>query len=202
MIAFVRGSIFAVLADSLTIDVNGIGYQVYVHSRDLARCPQAGEPVFLHTCLQGSDNEWKLYGFFLREEQELFLRLLDISGMGARSALNILGFMDPDSFYRAIASQDERQLIRIPGIGKKSAQRLIFELKDKVSEALLKQDRSTPGQDQSSLEVLFEALEALGYTRSEVLPLVLDLQERGEMGSGVEDNIKKVLKIRASAWKK
>lgn len=202
MIAFVRGKLFSTLADSLVIDVNGMGFQVYVHSRDLARSPRAGESVFLHTCLQGSDNDWKLYGFFLPEEQELFIRLLGISGMGARSALNVLSFMDPDSFYRAIASQDERQLTRIPGIGKKSAQRLIFELKDKVAEVLLQVNAGGTEREYSGLEELYQALETLGYTRSEVLPVVMDLQERGEMTSRVEDNIKKVLQLRASGWKK
>lgn len=156
----------------------------------------------MHTFLQVSESEWKLYGFFLREELELFLQLQAISGMGARTALSILSAMTPGEFYRAVASQDEKSLVRIPGIGKKSAQRLLFEMKDKIGGLLLPQNADAQDHGRSQTEDLYDALEVLGYSRSEVLPLVVELQESGNMSSQVEENIKLVLKLRAFQFRK
>ncbi len=202
MIAFIRGQVFSTLPDSVLVDVNGIGYQVFISNRDINRAPAPGQQVFLHTFLQVSDSEWKLFGFLVREELELFLRLQSISGMGARTALSILSAMTPEEFYRAVASQDEKSLVRIPGIGKKSAQRLLFEMKDKVGDVLLQQNEATRSHDRSQAEELFEALEVLGYSRSEILPLLVQLQESGNMTSRVEENIKLVLKLRALQFRK
>lgn len=202
MIAFVRGQLYSVLNDSIIIDVNGIGYQVYISHRDMNRIPAGGQQLFMHTFLQVSESEWKLYGFFLREELELFLQLQAISGMGARTALSILSAMTPGEFYRAVASQDEKSLVRIPGIGKKSAQRLLFEMKDKIGGLLLPQNADAQDHGRSQTEDLYDALEVLGYSRSEVLPLVVELQESGNMSSQVEENIKLVLKLRAFQFRK
>ena len=114
MINFVRGQVHSILNDSLIVDVNGIGYQVLVSAREMSQIPRPGQAVFLHTYLQILENEWKLYGFTHRGDLDLFLRLLAISGLGARSALNILSAMTAEEFYRAIASQDERSLVKIP----------------------------------------------------------------------------------------
>jgi Holliday junction DNA helicase RuvA len=102
--------------------------------------------------------------------------------------------MEPDKFYRAVASQDEKLLTTIPGIGKKSAQRLIFELKDRVGAA---RTAVAGTEDESWLGDVMEALETLGYQRSEVFPLIMELQAQGKMQERVEDNIKLVLKARA-----
>lgn len=201
MISFLRGLLYAALNDALLLDVNGVGYQVYVPSREIDQAPLPGQMVFLHTYLQVLDNEWKLYGFSTREELELFLKLLSISGLGARSALNILNAMRPDEFYRTLASQDERSLVRIPGIGKKTAQRLLFELRDKMGDlSILLQagDSSPPDQ----MEDLFQALEVLGYTRSEVLPIIVQLRGDGELSDQVHENIKKVLRLRGQSLRR
>ncbi|MEQ8175717.1 MAG: Holliday junction branch migration protein RuvA [Syntrophomonadaceae bacterium] len=201
MISFVRGQVHSTLTDSLIVDVNGIGYQVFISAREMSRIPKAGQPVFLHTYLQILENEWKLYGFTNRTDLELFLRLLAISGLGARSALNILSAMTAEEFYRAIASQDERSLVKIPGIGKKSAQRLLFEMKDKVGDMIFGPLTESENAPAEQMEDLFQALEVLGYSRSEILPLVMQLREAGEIGERVEDNIRKVLRMRSGQLK-
>ncbi|MEN6390578.1 MAG: Holliday junction branch migration protein RuvA [Syntrophomonas sp.] len=201
MINFVRGQVHSTLNDSLIVDVNGIGYQVFVSAKEMSRIPTAGQAVFLHTYLQILENEWKLYGFTNRTDLELFLRLLTISGLGARSALNILSAMTAEEFYRAIASQDERSLVKIPGIGKKSAQRLLFEMKDKVGDMILGPLAESANAPADQMEDLFQALEVLGYSRSEILPMVMQLREAGEIGERVEDNIKKVLRMRSGQLK-
>lgn len=201
MISFVRGQVHSTLTDSLIVDVNGIGYQVFISAREMSRIPRAGQAVFLHTYLQILENEWKLYGFTDRNDLDLFLRLLAISGLGARSALNILSAMTAEEFYRAIASQDERALVKIPGIGKKSAQRLLFEMKDRVGDMMHGPLTESGGSTADQMEDLFQALEVLGYSRSEVLPLVLQLREAGDMGERVEDSIRKVLRMRSGQLK-
>jgi len=199
MIAFVRGLIKEKRDDIAVIDVNGIGYEIIMYPRAVTRLPALGQSVFLHTHLQVLENEFKLYGFLEREELKLFRRLLGISGMGAKGALNILDFIDPQSFYQAIISQDEKLLVKVPGIGKKTASRLIFELKDKIESEQL---TSLPNNEDNSLDDVLEALETLGYGRSEIYPLVMQLQAHGELNGNVEDKLKKILKARAQGMKK
>jgi Holliday junction DNA helicase RuvA len=194
VISFVKGFLFEQREDSMVIDVNGVGLEVIISPRTKARLPGRGESIFVYTHLQVLENEFKLYGFLEREELQLFQKLLGVSGIGAKVALNILGAIDPRSFYQAIASKDEKVLVKIPGIGKKTASRLIFELKDKVESDQLPVGA---GSNDSNLTDVFEALEALGYNRSEVFPLVLEMQARGELGESVEDNLKRILKARA-----
>lgn len=197
MISFIKGTLYEQFPDSLIVDVNGIGYEVVIHSRACAGLPQIGEPVLLHTHLQVLENEFKLYGFLERSELELFKTLLGVSGIGARGALNMLAAMEPGSFSRAIASQDEKTLTAIPGIGKKTAQRLIFELKDRMGEFYQENESRT----NTSISELMEALEVLGYNRSEVFTIVMDMQERKQLGESVEENIKKVLQAKTKQLK-
>ena len=194
MISFIKGFLFEQREESMVIDVNGVGFDIIISPRTGAQLPGRGESVFIYTHLQVLENEFKLYGFLEREELQLFRKLLGVSGIGAKVALNILGYIDPRGFYQAIASKDEKLLVKIPGIGKKTASRLIFELKDKVDSEQLP---ALSGSDESSLNDVFEALEALGYSRSEVFPLALEMQARGELGGSVEENLKKILKARA-----
>ncbi len=190
MISFIKGKLFKQKQDSILIDVNGVGYEIIIPVRVFTRLPSQGAQIFVYTYLHVLENEFKLYGFLEEEDLELFRKLLLVSGIGAKGALNILGFMEPSDFYRAVASQDEKLLTKIPGIGKKSAQRLIFELKDKIEgENMLKSLKSAG----DGLDDLMEALEILGYNRSEVFPLVLEMQEKGQLSEKIEDNIKKVL---------
>lgn len=197
MIALIQGRLFELGDDSVVIDVGGVGYEILVHARTRSRLPAPGEPVLLFTHLQVLENEFKLYGFLERQELALFKRLLGVSGMGARSALNLLENVEPGQFYRAIASEDEKFLIKIPGVGKKTAQRLIFELKDRLGDqvVLSSAGSSTSGDDDPG--ELLEALEALGYARNEIFPLVMNLQKEGRLPSRLEEKIRTVLQFRA-----
>ncbi|HHV15933.1 MAG TPA: Holliday junction branch migration protein RuvA [Gelria sp.] len=199
MISFVRGFLVEQYDDSIVVDVNGLGYEVIIPPRNMAKLPARGEIVLLYTYLQVLENEFRLYGFMEKEELKLFKQLLRVSGMGAKGAVNILDFIDPHGFYQAIVSQDEKLLIKIPGVGKKTASRLIFELKDKISTEQL---TVVPDQHDSSVDDVLEALEVLGYGRSEIYPLVLEMQSRGELDGSVEENLKKILKARNVQMKK
>ena len=193
MISCLRGFLYEIGQESIIIDLNGLGLEVILHQRALADLPPAGESLFLHTHLQVLENDFKLYGFLEKEELKLFKTLLGVSGMGAKGAMNILAALDPLGFYQAIASADEKTLIKIPGIGKKSAGRLIFELQQKLPEFSLD---PVGVQGGAMVEEVLQALESLGYGRSEVYPLIIDLKQKGQLSERVEENLKKVLKYK------
>jgi len=200
MIAFLRGILVQSNQEAIVMEVGGLGYEVQIHSRALSLLPAPGSHLLVHTYLQVLDNDLKLFGFLNREELELFKILLGVSGIGARAALNILAVLSPADFFQAIALADEKRLLAVPGIGKKTAQRLVFELKDKVGN---KAGLVLPtGEDRSNLEEVLEALETLGYQRSEVFPVLMEMKTQGELGDKTEDNIKKVLRRKAMQMKK
>jgi len=200
MISFLRGILVQSSQEAIIIEVGGLGYEVQIHNRALSLLPAPGSHLLVHTYLQVLDNDLKLFGFLHREELELFKILLGVSGMGARGALNILAVLDPADFYQAIAIADEKRLLAVPGIGKKTAQRLVFELKDKVGKqpGLI----LPTGEDRSNLEEVLEALETLGYQRSEIFPVLMEMKTQGEFGDKIEENIKKVLRRKAMQMKK
>ncbi len=198
MISCLRGVLWEIGMESIIIDVNGVGWEVLLHQRAMAGLPRAGDQVFLYTHLQVLENEFKLYGFLDKEELRLFKKLLGVSGMGAKGAMNVLTFMEPSGFYQAIASSDEKILTKIPGIGKKSAGRLIFELREKIGELNIPAAADTPG---IPVEEVLQALETLGYGRSEVYSLIMELKQAGDLSDSVEENIKRVLKAKARQMK-
>lgn len=170
MIEFVRGSVAYIESDYAVIDVNGIGYQVYV-SNPYALLNQ--EDTMLYTHQHVREDAILLYGFPTREEQALFRKLLEVSGIGPRVAMGIMSGGRPEAFIAAVQREDIGYLMKLPGIGKKTAQRIILDLKDKLSNmsemiqseevaaATVNVDSSTPWQEAR------EALLALGYREAE-----------------------------------
>ena len=161
MIAFLNGRLFQALPDFIIVEAAGLGYEIQIHNRMLSKLPAVGEQVLIHTYLQVMENEFKLYGFYNRAELELFKLLLTVSGIGARAALSIIGTFEPERFYQAVASGDEKTLTTVPGVGKKTAQRLVFELKDKIG---AHQTIQTEPDDNNQLEDVLQALETQGIT--------------------------------------
>ncbi|MGE5371754.1 MAG: Holliday junction branch migration protein RuvA [Solirubrobacterales bacterium] len=194
MIAFLRGILADVLTDSIVLDVNGIGYEISVPVRTLGLLPGRGQEVFLFTRMVTTDNDFRLFGFLERQELELFKSVTNVSGIGPRMGLAVLGHFTPDQFYRAVAADDLKSLAQIPGVGKKTAERLVFELKDRVPQAMpaLREEKTT------GVDELLEALAQLGFSRSEVYPDVVGLLERNEYRS-TEENIKRILRSRAGS---
>lgn len=189
MIAYLKGILAEIELDYIVIDINGVGYQVFVHNRAFGHLPAIGENIFIHTHLQITENEYKLFGFMDKDEIKLFEKIISVSGMGAKAALSILSVMEPSTFYNAIVSQDEKTLTTIPGIGKKSAARLIFELKDKISDLTLER-RDT---DAANINELIEAMEVLGYRVHELMPFINELSEQGLLKSDTGYNVKLLL---------
>lgn len=174
MIAHLRGTLVAVAADSVVVDVSGVGYRCLVPSSTRSRLPATGEEVRLHTSLQVREDSLTLYGFITREEFDLFELLLRVEGVGPKVALGVLSSSTPENIRRAIAFEDITALCRAPGIGKKTAQRIVLELKDKVGTPVRAAAAAAVGAPQSAetsvLDAYADALDALvqlGFSRSD-----------------------------------
>ncbi|HPF20583.1 MAG TPA: Holliday junction branch migration protein RuvA [Syntrophomonas sp.] len=200
MIAFLKGTLFQMMSEAVVIETGGLGYEVQIHGRMAAQLPAPGGQVMVHTFLQVMENEFKLYGFASRGELELFKLLMGVSGIGARAAMNLLGKLDGEQLCSAIISGDEKVLVGVPGIGKKTAQRLIFELRDKLGN--YQGTVSLGGENANAAEEILQAMESLGYSRSEIYPILTNIQSSGELSPRVEDNIKKILKRQALLMKR
>jgi Holliday junction DNA helicase RuvA len=191
MISFLRGTLFQIEEESLWLDVNGVGYEIFVPQQMISGLPAINEKLFIYTYLIVQDKDIRLFGFLKKEELNLFKILLGVSGIGAKVAQGIIGAMLPSDFYQAIISGDEKKLQLIPGIGKKTSSRLVFELKERMLK--IKPEIQTLSSDNDDLPFVVEALEQLGYSRSEVYPYLLKLKEQGKLSDKIENNIKLVL---------
>lgn len=175
MYAHIRGILSEKLADSVVIDASGVGYELSVSTNTLASCPQTGEEVKLYAYLSVREDAMELFGFSTREEKKMFLRLIGVSGIGPKTALGVLSALSVKDLSIALVTGDAQALSRAPGIGKKTAQRLVLELKDKVeNEDLTSSGSSAPLKNVvgSGESEAIEALMALGYPASEAAKAV------------------------------
>ncbi len=171
MYAYLKGTVADKGLNELVLDVQGVGYLLSVSMTTLQDAPPAGESMKVYTYLSVREDAMELYGFSSREEKAMFLKLLSISGIGPKLALAILGSMPLRDLSLAIVTGDVTALSRAPGVGKKTAQRIALELKEKVSEgdfaaAPTAHTSFTPVQEDAATEAL-AALQALGYTAQE-----------------------------------
>ena len=130
MISFLRGTLVEAQNGMVTVEVNGIGYGVYVPSSLTGRLPSPGQEIRLFTCLMVQENNLSLFGFFTSAELDFFRRLLNVDGIGPKGALKVLSTFNSEALRLAIIKEDVNMLISAPGIGKKTARRMILELKD------------------------------------------------------------------------
>jgi Holliday junction DNA helicase RuvA len=158
MIGSLRGVVLTRRPDNVLIDVNGVGYQVNLPLNVLADLPGEGKEVFLHIYTHVREDALQLFGFTSEEEKRIFVVLLGISGIGPKMALNILSGLSYGEFLNAIDTEDVAMLCRIPGLGKKTAQRLILELREKLP--------SSPGIKDRIFEDTLSALMNLGYKKN------------------------------------
>lgn len=173
MIAFLNGTIAAKGQSEVLMDVGGIGFQASCSTNTLSTLPKKGEACLLWIYMSVRDDGVDLYGFSSQEEKRMFLRLTGISGIGPKTALQILGCMPLKDLTLAIMTGDTAMLARAPGIGKKTAQRIALELKEKVTEADLESlhlEKAVPAAELKQTDAVNEAVQALvslGYTSSE-----------------------------------
>jgi holliday junction DNA helicase RuvA len=205
MIAHVRGTVAHRSAGSVVIDVGGVGYLVHVTAAD--HIPARGQEVELHTSLQVREDSMTLYGFTARSSLVLFELLLSSSGVGPKLALAALGTHRPDVLRLAIAGGDTATLTAIPGVGKKVADRLVLELKDKVGGdglgAFADPEAASGGTagsaDPSVLAEVRDALLGLGYSASEVQSAMVELGEaRNDPDADAADLLRRSLRVLGS----
>lgn len=191
MYAFFKGKIDNIFKDRIIIDVNDIGYEIYMPESSLYTL-EVGNLVKVYTYLHVREDEMRLFGFLSSSELELFKKLITVSGVGPKGAIGIISKVDIESLCIAIATEDLASLKSVPGVGPKMAQKIIFELKDKV----LKEQIDTPKykEDKVNIENINEAmtaLEVLGYSQRQLKEVMSKLDLKND---SVETIIRKVLK--------
>ena len=204
MMAYIRGRFQYAEPEEGTavLEAGGIGYQIYLSGRDLQLLPMAGEEVRLYTYLQVREDAFVLYGFFTREDRKLFGQLLGVSGIGPKGALGILSALSADDLRFAVLADDAKTIAKAPGIGLKTAKKLILELRDKLSleeafeakmagERMEEQTAPAAGLTEARNEAV-EALTALGYSAADALKAVRQVEMAD--GMDVEDILKAALK--------
>ena len=176
MIAFLRGELAAKGEDFAVIDVGGVGYEAQVTTSDASALPGIGETVMIYTYLYVREDVIGLYGFLRRDDLTVFKQLLTVSGVGPRGALGILSALSASQLRMAILAEDVKSITRAPGIGAKTAKRLIIELKDKMNlEDVLENSEGEQVQaaaDPAAGKEVVLALVSLGYSRSDALRAV------------------------------
>jgi Holliday junction DNA helicase RuvA len=181
MFEFFRGKLAFSDTNFAVVDINGVGYKLGISFNTTLALPKIGEEVFLFAYYHITENSQGLYGFISKEEREIFLKLIDISGIGPKVALNVLSGMSVEQIVNAVENEDTNPFKSVSGIGKKTAERLILELKGKLSGIALaeirpKSQKSKPVA-KSARDDAFAGLIALGYTENQVRTVLAKLDE-------------------------
>ena len=194
MIGYLKGTITHIFENACFIDVNGVGYRAIVSGSTLGNLT-IGKETMLYTYMSVSENDITLYGFLTQDEYELFLLLITVNGFGRKLGVNALGAVTPDQMRLAISQSNMSVLTKLPGIGKKTANRLVLELKDKVGTpgdsdvmAVTVEDMTAP---QGMAAEALAALQSLGYSEQEALPVI---QKQAAACDSVESLIKAALR--------
>jgi Holliday junction DNA helicase RuvA len=201
MITSLNGKLVTALPTQAVVDVNGVGYEVFIPLSSYDKLPAVGQPIHILTHLAVREDAHILYGFMTAPERDLFRLLVNhVTGIGPKLALAVLSGMTVANFKAAVVNSDVAALSKISGLGKKTAERIVLELKDKLGvaaawEAASAAHAPTPEQEQANEAVL--ALIALGYKQVDAHKAVRDLQEKGEAKSA-EELVKLTLKKMAA----
>ncbi|HIU64866.1 MAG TPA: Holliday junction branch migration protein RuvA [Candidatus Avacidaminococcus intestinavium] len=194
MIGSIRGIVSLLAKEYCLVENNGIGYRVFMPSSNLAQL-NVGQETYIHIYTNVREDAILLYGFLDQPYYHLFLQLTSVSGIGPKVAINILSQAKPDTFYLAIQNRDTKLLTTLPGIGKKTAERLILELKDKIGPLI--DNNEIIGEEYieeniSCTKEAVDALRSLGYSNGEIYPLLKNIERCEELST--EEIIKMVLK--------
>lgn len=203
MISYIRGELCDIEEQKAIVDVNGVGYGIYMPQQALSLLPPMGQQVKIHTYLNIREDAMQLFGFLTKEDLNVFRLQIGVNGIGPKAGLNILSCLSPDELRFAVLSGDAKAISATPGIGKKTAEKLILELKDKLNiEDMLEHaahggdsEDLASGTDTASNTMQAEAVQALtalGYGSAESLRAV---KKSSPECSSVEDILKEALKF-------
>lgn len=194
MIAFLRGILLERTPNRVVLDVHGVGYELLIPVSTFQRLPAAGAEVALHAYTQAREDALQLFGFGTAREKAIFERLLSVSGVGPRMALAALSGLSVNELAAAIAASDLARLTAVPGIGKKTAERICVELRDKVAEWAAAEAPAQPAAPlPAAAEEVLSALVNLGYARPLAEKAVRRASERQPAAAGFEELFKRSL---------
>ncbi len=197
MIGFVRGILAVKEPPLLVVDVNGVGYELEAPLSTCLQLPALGEEVQLRTHLLVREDQHTLFGFASERERGLFRSLLKVSGVGAKLAITILSGISVDDFAQAIQTEDTATLVRMPGVGRKTAERLIVEMRDRISQSAdggFSGAALPAGAGQSARSEAYTALVSLGYKPAEARRM---LDKADSESASTEEILRAVLKSAA-----
>ena len=203
MISFVNGLLADVDTDQVVIDVGGIGYQIFVSLSTLDMLPAIGEPLKLYTFMSVKEDGVSLFGFPGKDDLTIFKLLITVSGIGPKGALSVLSTLSPDDLRFAILAGDSKAISRAPGVGKKTAERIVLDLHDKISNDDITGNTGNSGSvsslsdtDNETRNEAVQALIALGYNSADSLKAVRKVIQSDEYKSNIstEDLLRYALK--------
>ncbi len=197
MISHLKGTLSHKSPVSLVVDVNGVGYQVFTSLSTFYALPEPGQAVFLKIHTHVREDAFKLFGFITDEEQMIFQKLISISKVGPKLALSILSGMPPVDLMKAIMENDVAKISTIPGVGKKTAERLTLELKDKLADITVEFSPGAGGQTPIGgvLDDAVSALVNLGYKKQQAERALKSIWEKNGKNASLEDLIKESLNV-------
>jgi holliday junction DNA helicase RuvA len=192
MIAFLNGILHSKNEEELILDVSGIGYRVEISTQTLQTLPDPGSELRVLIYHHITENDQRLFGFASAKEKNLFERLITVKGIGPKLGLTILSGMPAAGLMEAIVTQDTKALSRISGIGKKTAERMVLELKDKLFDESQPSVATGSMQERSRVEEAISALEALGFRKKDAESAVVQISN-SDPKANVSDIVKKAL---------
>ena len=194
MYAYIKGSLEIKTTGYVVVETSGVGYKIFMSETAIEKLGEIGSTVKIHTFMRVREDDISLYGFNTNEELRMFELLLSVSGIGAKSAITILSNITPSKFALAVITNDVATLKKLPGVGAKSAQRVILELKDKLkteevsSEKEKSQEIEQAINDDNKISEAIAALQVLGYSRNEI---EMAMKKIDTASLSVEDIIRK-----------
>lgn len=191
MIRFIRGELVSCEEDRILVDVGGVGYGIFMSGSAMGKLPPIGREVKIHTYLNVKEDAMQLFGFLTRDDLRVFKLLIGVNGIGPKGGLAILSVLTPDDLRFAVMANDVKAISSAPGIGKKTAEKIILELKDKLSiedalEHAASKERVVAGTYDNHHEIMSEAVQALvalGYGNTESLKAVKQVDITESMGA-------------------
>ena len=201
MISYIRGELISIEEEKVIVEVNGVGFGIFMPAQSMNLLPSIGEEVKLHTYMNVREDAMQLFGFLTKDDLNVFKLVIGVSGIGPKGGLSILSELSPDELRFAVMSHDVKAISASQGIGKKTAEKLIIELKDKLSiedvlqrveDSEARTSVSANHQDNQIQAEAIQALVALGYGNSEALRAVKKVDITDE--TSVEDVLKLALK--------
>ena len=171
MFAYIKGILEEKENNYVVIDINGLGYKIFMSQNNIDSIGNIGEVVKAYTYVRVREDDISIYGFLTKEQLKMFELLISVSGVGAKSALVMLSCIEPSDFALAVISGNVKVLTKVPGIGNKSAQRIILELKDKLKEEQLEETYTNSSAQKDNSENINEAISGLmvlGYSRKDI----------------------------------